>query len=67
METNQIRANQWTGFYMITASVMKELRTSFLESFLTHSSLDFHKLSRLEGNLGPNEAFEWSSKNIGSR
>ena len=24
------RANQWTGFYMITASVMKELRTIFL-------------------------------------
>ena len=27
------QANQWTGFYMVTASVMKELNYRFLMSF----------------------------------
>ena len=31
------RANQWTGFYMITASVMKEL-THFSPLFYFHTS-----------------------------
>ena len=30
-------ANQWTGFYMIMASVMKELR--FWKQFLSHTLL----------------------------
>ena len=44
------RANQWTGFYMITASVMKELiltnnSNSFQKSGTTETGLsDFHKL-----------------------
>ena len=36
-------ANRWTGFYMITASVMKELRLNFShlnEHKFTHNFLD---------------------------
>ena len=29
-----VRANQWTGFYMITASVIKQLRTLWLSFFV---------------------------------
>ena len=28
-------ANQWTGFYIITASVVKELKPVFLNAFIT--------------------------------
>ena len=28
------RANQWTGFYMITASAMKELKTIIVRKFI---------------------------------
>ena len=34
-------ANQWTGFYMITASVMKELRKQLDETF--YSGFCFEK------------------------
>ena len=30
------KANQWTGFYMITASVTKELNIGYFDSLLTH-------------------------------
>ena len=38
IETNQIRANQWTGFYMIWTSVMKELAL-FWKCFRTSTLL----------------------------
>ena len=29
-----LQSNRWTGFYMITASVMKELNADFFENFV---------------------------------
>ena len=42
METSPLifRANEWTGFYMITASIIKELKQNDLDTKF-HNSLDF--------------------------
>ena len=42
METSPLifRENEWTGFYMITASIIKELKQNDLDTNF-HNSLDF--------------------------
>ena len=42
IETNPLifYANQWTGFYMITASVMKELRLAHREVFALRKNIE---------------------------
>ena len=38
------KANQWTGFYMITASVMKELNTKNLKTLANRVILTLFKM-----------------------
>ena len=53
-------ANQWTGFYMITASVMKELRSYLATIFLSLINAQVSKLVKvikLRQNQFVNELF----------
>ena len=61
METSPLicRANQWTGFYMITASVMKDLKvTSAIkhENTAEETIIYAHRVYSLLLKLGKNKA-----------
>ena len=47
-ELETSRANQWTGFYMITASVMKDLNFLTLPNlrFVTTSTINYVRIHR---------------------
>ena len=65
METSPLiwGANQWTGFYMITASVMKGLR-EIPESLLTEALLFGNsKVITSNSSLILNKTVDFSSKN----
>ena len=61
-------ANQWTGFYMITASVMKGLRKTYFPDYMTFTCLNkayqnfIFKLSKVFDLLCPSKKFEANSK-----
>ena len=61
--TEAVIIYQWTGFYMITASVMKELKQKYLQSqpayeetsvfFLTTQIKNWREKQRKESNVNP--------------
>ena len=51
-------SNQWTGFYMITASVMKELRIPAKQKYWMYGRIPFNSFARANG-FPPLDGKKW--------